>query len=319
MNNQRCVIFDVGSNNLQIIASEFHSGNIVISFKKSEVTELCKGMINNKILDAGFKNLFSLFDHYIPFCLSYSDNIIITGTACSRNATNSNVITDYLRNNYQIDYCIISSEIEAYFTGMANIEFSAHNSSLCFDVGGGSTEFCMIKDQNVTKYMSIPLGIRNIHNQYNNYYSKIQDSIDYLLNQIPSDYTIFDDLIGVGGTLMNIAAVKHGLKEIQSNVLHKSVMESSEIADYILMFKNKSYQDICQIMPFEPQQPEIIVISLMIILSIMYKFKKKQVIISDKSYSFGLLNDYFTSHLTKEIFTQNLIKKSKQDKCIKTI
>lgn len=315
MNSNRCVIFDIGSNNFQILWAELENNSVKIVFQKSEVSELSKEMINHKINVSALKRLFDLFDNYIPYSYQFSENIIVTGTACSRNALNAHEITNYLKRKFLIDYCIISSELEAYYTGLANIDLGVNNPCLCFDIGGGSTELCLIEKHKIVHFLSIPLGIRKLYDFYKGDYDNIKLSIDHMLNKIPSDFSHFNSLIGIGGAVVNFAAFKLNLTYVNHPVIHKSTLKKNDIVDNINLFKNKSYSDITTLLPFEPQIPEIIIINLMILLSIMDKYDKNEVIVSVNSYSYGLMNDYFTSHLTKELFIQNLKKKSKQDKC----
>lgn len=299
-NMQKIAVFDVGTNNIQILLAEYVEGELLTKSRYSEVSALGKDMKNRLIAEDAFERFFNIIDKYVPICKAFTDNIKIVGTSCSRDALNIDRIINYLRDKYQLDYTIIDSDQEATFNGLANAYEFDFDKFLIFDIGGGSTEFTLIEDRKVKKFISVDLGIRRLNNKFGDDEQAIKIEIKRLLDLVPDEFHNVRSLVGVGGTVTSISAVKQGIRVYSSEKVHKSQLSKEDISRYIEAFKKMSFAEISEKMPFEPQRAEIIGIGLQIIYQIMTKLSADTINASDHGLMYGAAVDFFNSKEVNE-------------------
>ncbi|HPM03660.1 MAG TPA: hypothetical protein PK816_15990 [Candidatus Cloacimonadota bacterium] len=288
----KVVVFDVGTNNVQILLAELIEGKVLTRQRFSEVSALGKDMKNRYLSEDALKRFYAIIDSYMPVCKSFSNNIIIAGTSCSRDALNISLIKNYLEEKHSLIYRILSSEEEAFYNGLANADEFQDELFVTFDIGGGSTEFSLIENHQVKDLFSLDLGIRRLNNKYQGDFKWMETETDSLLAQIPPLFFKKCPLVGIGGTVANISAVKQGLKEYSSEKVHQSVLTLQDIVSFIDCFKTMSFEEISEKMPFEPQRAEIIGTGLMIILKIMILFKVEQIKVSDHGLMYGIAHEF---------------------------
>ena len=285
------IVIDVGTNNIQMIwASQENSTNIVHQ-RSSFVSSLAKGMKDGLLLQSGLKRAKKLLSNLLDLSIAFSDDIMITGSSCSREAKNSNEITSFIKKKYHICYHILSEHQEAFLNGKANIiDFKNMKHLITFDIGGGSTEFTEIHHNKITYTKSLPIGIRRYQNNFgNSIETKKHETITQLQNLkqfYPKDFS----LIGIGGVPSNLSAVLQGLTRFNHSKTHQTILTKSQLQKLIDYFYKKSFNEIKQIMPFEPQKSQIILTGIMIIIEILIFFEVDKIHVSDNGLMIGLLN-----------------------------
>jgi len=200
------------------------------------------------------------------------------------------LLSNWLENEYQLKYHIISGDEEARFNGLANInEFNEFKNIIMFDVGGGSTEFVWIKDGIITQTQSIDLGIRRLQNKFDNDYQGKYSETQRLLTSLSS--TPFENyiLIGIGGTSTSLSAMKFQLENYDPGIVHKSKVTISELRNILSDLRGKTTMEIEEIMPFEPKRADIIATGTMIVTEILDYFERTEFLVSDRGIQFGIL------------------------------
>ncbi|MDP8203112.1 MAG: hypothetical protein P9L95_01115 [Candidatus Tenebribacter mawsonii] len=288
MENTYCII-DVGTNNiLQLIAAVNDRINIIK--RDSQISALGKDMKNGFLDIAAIDRTKFILTDFIEKALEFTDNIIVVGTSCSRDAKNIFILSDWLKEKYQINYHIISGDEEANYNGLANInEFQENKDIVMFDVGGGSTEFIWIKDRKIIQTQSIDLGIRRLQNLFGSDSRSNHKETQKLLKTLSS--SPFDDpvLVGIGGTATSLSAMKFQLEEYNPQIVHKSKITISELKDVLSNLCEKTDNQIAKLMPFEPKRADLIETGTMIVTEILDYFGLKEFFVSDRGIQFGIL------------------------------
>ena len=288
MENTYCII-DVGTNNiLQLIAAVNDRINIIK--RDSQISALGKDMKNGFLDIAAIDRTKFILTDFIEKALEFTDNIIVVGTSCSRDAKNIFILSDWLKEKYQINYHIISGNEEANYNGLANInEFQENKDIVMFDVGGGSTEFIWIKDRKIIQTQSIDLGIRRLQNLFGSDSRSKHKETQKLLKTLSS--SPFDDpvLVGIGGTATSLSAMKFQLEEYDPQIVHKSKITISELKDVLSNLSEKTDNQIAKLMPFEPKRADLIETGTMIVTEILDYFGLKEFFVSDRGIQFGIL------------------------------
>ena len=283
-------VIDVGTNNVLLLIAGKNKERIRIIHRNSFTSALGKDMKDGFLTKEALDRTKVILEEIIELSKKYTDKIIIIGTSCSREAKNISILSGWLRDNFRIKYNIISGENEAYFNGLANIkEFPDFNDITLFDVGGGSTEFTFLKENKIISHLSTSIGVRRLHNEFPEDFQCRITRVTEILNEMNIKNVSKQILIGIGGTVTNLSAVKKNLKEYDSNIIHKSILKKDEIKEIYADFRKMSEKQIADLIPFEPTRAEIILTGAMIIKEIIDHFKADKIFVSDRGFQFGVL------------------------------
>jgi hypothetical protein len=285
---KRKVSIDVGTNNVLLLWASLQN-EVIAVHRRSEASALGKGMTNRNLTDEGLKRVKKILDNFIESSRLFSNDIIVTGTSCSRDAENIDVLVDWLKETHNIDYKILTEDEEAFCNGKATMEtFPELSEFMTFDIGGGSTEFTLIKDNRIIDGISLKLGIRRLENMFGNDMKKKVEYTRQQLNTIPKHYSDAEMLIGIGGTATSLSSVKHKLPRYDSRVVHKSRLTEDELLRFYEMFTTKETSDIVKLIPYEPVRAGLLAVGAMIVIEIMQHFDQENFVVSDHGLQFGV-------------------------------
>ncbi|MBW6515938.1 MAG: hypothetical protein K0B81_04880 [Candidatus Cloacimonetes bacterium] len=283
-------VFDVGTNNVQLVWAMIDKDRIEIIHRASQISAMGKNMQNGLLTKAGIERTKKILKEFLRISTLFTNNIILIGTSCSRESKNINLLIDWLKKKYDLAYQIISDQEEAELVGLANRKlFNEFKELIIFDIGGGSTEFIFYRGIKKIYQNSIQLGIRRIENYKNDNQQKKIEYIRQKLNNLPVGLLKKPFLVGIGGTVTNISAVKQSLIYYDSAVVHKRNLSKSDIEFYLKKFKKLTLDEISKLMPFEPLRANVITTGLLIILEIMNYFGQDSIFVSDYGLQFGVL------------------------------
>lgn len=288
MENTYCII-DVGTNNVLLLIATV-TGRINTIERDSRISALGKEMKNGWLDVKAIDRTKLILTDFIEKAYKFTENIIIVGTSCSRDAKNISLLSNWLKEKYQLKYNIISGNEEARFNGLSNInQFEEYNNIIMFDVGGGSTEFIWIENKKIVQSQSIDLGIRRLQNQLGSKYQQKIDETRNLLDTLKispfKNYT----LVGIGGTATSLSAMKYKLLEYDPQIVHKSKLSLIELKKILLDLRGKQEIQIEKLLPFEPKRADLIETGTMIVSEILDYFRVEEFFVSDRGIQFGIL------------------------------
>jgi len=282
-------VIDVGTNNvLLLIASVTDQINVIE--RGSRISALGNEMNDGWLDVKAVKRTKLILADFIEQAHKYTENVIIVGTSCSRDAKNISLLSEWLAEKYQIQYHIITGNEEAQFNGLANInEFKNHQNIIMFDVGGGSTEFIWIENARIIQSQSIDLGIRRLQNQFGSNVQQKNDETKKLLATLDSPPFKSDNVVGIGGTATSLSAMKFKLDQYDPEVVHKSKVTRTELNNVLIDLHGKTEIQIQKLMPFEPKRADLIETGTMIVTEILDYFEVEEFFVSDRGIQFGIL------------------------------
>ena len=295
--SERYAVFDVGTNNILLLWAILDKKRTTPLHRAAQISAMGKNMKDGKLTQAGIERTKKILRDFLGLTRNLTDNIIIVGTSCSRESDNISLLIDWLQGRYGLKYTILSEDVEASLVGLANRElFSEERELIIFDIGGGSTEFIYYQNGDLIFQTSLRLGIRRLESCYNRDSAKKVQFICEAISKIPADLLHKPVLVGVGGTVTNISAVKQGLKYYDSAAVHKSRLTKGDIRFYLEKFRKMSMEDIARLMPFEPLRANVITTGLLIVLEIMEYFRQEEIYVSDFGLQFGILEKIRKGH-----------------------
>ena len=105
-----------------------------------------------------------------------------------------------------------------------------------------------------------------------------------------------DVLVGMGGAVTNLAAVKHGLVEYDADVVQGTVLDRSEIDRQIDLFRTRGPDERRAIVGLQPSRADLILAGACIVRTVLDKLGQDSLTVSDRGLRHGVLVDRFSPH-----------------------
>jgi len=289
-----CSVIDVGTNSILLLIAEKAHNSWKTIHRNARTSSLGKGMKNGFLTNDGIEKAKAILEDFILKSRHYhSENIIITGTSASREAKNISQISNWLLNEYDLKYHILSEGQEIYYIYLANKrEFEEHENLIIFDIGGGSTEFMIISQNKLEFSTSIKLGVRRLDNLFDTDKEKYAFCLDVLSHSHINEHIPYSsEVVGVGGTVTNLVAVKQGLKEWVSEKVHKQILTLRDVLYFKDVWKKLSYEEIEKLIPFDSHRSDVLLSGTILLESIFSYLNIEKIFVSDYGLQFGILQE----------------------------
>lgn len=147
--------------------------------------------------------------------------ILCVATSALRDAPNASAFLSRIQREHNLSIKIISGEKEAYLGGMACANLlPSVNEAISVDVGGGSSEFALLRNGKVEQLFSLNIGtvrIKELFFDNNDIHGAIA-YIDEALKELP-DFGTYT-LIGIGGTFRALTRAIMKKEEYPLKKLH---------------------------------------------------------------------------------------------------
>jgi exopolyphosphatase/guanosine-5'-triphosphate,3'-diphosphate pyrophosphatase len=223
------------------------------------------------------------------------------GTMGMRTARNSEPFIDEVERRSGIRIKVISGEEEARLAYLAVTSGLglADGPLVVFDTGGGSTQFTFGRGPIVDERFSVNVGAVRYTERYGLHGAVPPERLRAALGAIAADLARLDTarspdaLVGLGGAVTNIAAVKHGLVRYDADIVQGTAIERAEIERQIERYRTRSADERRSIVGLQPQRADVILAGACIVETVMTKLRKDALSVSDRGVRHGLLVDRF--------------------------
>ena len=302
----RYAVIDVGTNSVKFNISERRDdGTWRTLVDRAEITRLGEGLDKTGEIssDAMERTVTAIAAMAAEAKANGVAAIAAVGTMGMRTARNSQQFIDAVEQRCGIRIEIIPGEEEgrlAYLavkSGLGLVE----GSLAVFDTGGGSTQFTFGRGSVVAERFSLNVGAVRYTEQFSLGGVVSTEQLSAALAAIAADLSRLDNelspdvLVGMGGAITNIAAVKHQLAQYNPTIIQGSVLERAEIERQIELYRTKSLDDRRTIVGLQPKRADVILAGACIVKTVMDKLKKDTLSVSDRGLRHGLLIDRFSN------------------------
>jgi len=215
---------DLGSHTARLLIARWESGRLKSLSRKRAYTRLAQDFESSEsgtLKQAGIgRALMSLGEFKSDIEKYQVKRTRAVATGVVRAAANRNSFIDLVREKTGIQVEVISGEQEARLTGLG-IQCALDlwgRPFIAFDLGGGTTEFLLAREQGGSRALSLPLGAMILTQRHfasdppkeKEIESLQKETKDLLLKAFP-DRIRGTLLVGTGGTVTTLAAMAHGI------------------------------------------------------------------------------------------------------------
>jgi len=296
---KRVASIDIGTNTILLLISEVKRGKIHPLFEMETVVRLGEGVQKNKMLlkEAMERGLQTLAQ-YLKRCQAMEvQKIFAAGTSALREAKNSEDFLKGAKEKLNLSIEVISGEEEAQlsFLAVANDLKEVKKPVLVVDVGGGSTEFILGKGDQISHWISLPLGSVRFTEEFlcsdpiqEEEWEKMERKIQGHLVNIPHSKEP-PSMVAVGGTATTLASVEMGLEEFIAEKIHHFILKKGELGKQLLRYRSKTIEERKKIPGLPVARADVILAGGTILYLAMEELKCSSVLISCHGVRYGLL------------------------------
>ncbi|MFT4183138.1 MAG: exopolyphosphatase [Rhizobium sp.] len=153
-------VVDIGSNSVRLVVYEGHSRSPTILFNEKVLCGLGKGLaLTGKMDEENVARALAALHRFKALSdQARASTIYVLATAAAREATNGPEFIHQAETILQRKVRVLSGEEEARFSALGIVSGFFHPDGIAGDLGGGSLELIDIKDREIGKGITLPLG-----------------------------------------------------------------------------------------------------------------------------------------------------------------
>jgi exopolyphosphatase / guanosine-5'-triphosphate,3'-diphosphate pyrophosphatase len=301
---RRYAVIDVGTNSVKFhIAEHAADGTWRPVVDRAEVTRLGQDLDRTGLLgDEAMRLTAQAIAGMVEEAARHDvERIVAVGTAGLRLAPNRDALIDAVRHVHGVDVEVIPGEEEArlaYLAAASALDIG-NGTVVVFDTGGGSSQFTIGHGTHVDERFSVNVGAVRYVERYGLDGRIGEPVLVAALEAIAADLARLDGrppaerVVGMGGAITNLAAVKHGLAVYDPDVVQGTVLERAEIDRQIELYRALDAEQRRQIAGLQPDRAAVILAGACIVRSILGKLGQDSLIVSDRGLRHGVLAERF--------------------------
>jgi exopolyphosphatase/guanosine-5'-triphosphate,3'-diphosphate pyrophosphatase len=300
----RFAVIDVGTNSVKLHVGERHAGDVWRTIAdRAEVTRLGEGLRETETLqpEPMRRTAEAVVGMVGEARRAGAAEIAAVATAGMRIAGNAEELVEAVRERCGVGIEVISGEQEArlaYVAATSELEVGKGTLAV-FDTGGGSTEFTFGRRGRVEERFSIDIGAAPLTEQFGLAGPTSDERLASAFEAIAAELSALDGrpaparLVGMGGALTNLAAVRLGLATYEPDIVHGTDLDRAEVERQIALYRERTADQRREIVGLQPRRAEVILAGACIVRTVLDKLGCDELTVSDRGLRHGLLLERF--------------------------
>ncbi|HVM35924.1 MAG TPA: Ppx/GppA phosphatase family protein [Actinomycetota bacterium] len=296
----RVAAVDVGTNSTRLLVAEGTNGDMRAIDRRMTITRLGEGVgARRRLAPEALKRTFATVAEYAAICGEYEvRKLRVTGTSAVRDAHNREEFFAGIERLTGTRPVVLSGDDEARATFLgACSDLPKDGPVLVVDIGGGSTELIVGVDK-PERLVSIDIGCVRMFEKYlrsdppaASEVQALQDDVTEQLRRVRPelDVPLGARLIGVAGTVTQLAALKAGIPVYDPDVTHHAVMSHGDVRNMVRRLATLPYEKRLRVKGLERGRADVIVAGALILQCVMESFDAAEVLVSEKDILDGLV------------------------------
>lgn len=300
----RKAIIDIGSNSIKFFVGELAADKTITTIEDAnDIACLGEGLDKTGAIspEAMQRNVDGVAKFAARAKELGADEIVSVGTMALRKASNSADFIAAVKKACGVEVKIIPGEEEARLSYLAVLSgLTLQGGDLViFDTGGGSTEFIFGKGTNLEKRFSVNLGAVRITENYLTSDPVTKEQVDAAIAQINKEFEEAGvngkpmQLVGMGGTVTSMGAVKHKMVKYDPAVIQGSDLTVKDIDEQIAEYSKRTIEQRKELPGLQPKRADVILAGACILKVITTRLGVDKLTISDRGLRHGLAFDLF--------------------------
>jgi exopolyphosphatase/guanosine-5'-triphosphate,3'-diphosphate pyrophosphatase len=301
---ERFAVVDVGTNSIKFHVGERRpGGGWTRIVDRADVTQLGEGLreggfISHAALERAIAAIGGMVDEAKR---EGARGIVGVATAGVRMAANASDVVRRIHERTGLDLTTISGDDEsrlAYLAATGSLD-RTNGTRATFDTGGDSTQLTFGHGKEVDERFSVNVGAVRFTEAFGLANPVDDGRLEAARRAIATDLARLDGrarpdaLVGLGGALTNMAAVRHRLATYDPDVVHGTVLDGGEIDRQIELYRSRDADARRQIVGLQPERAAVILAGALIVRTVMDKLGSDALTVSDRGLRHGVLIERF--------------------------
>lgn len=314
---ERIAIIDLGSNSARLIVMHIYAnGAYNLVYHQKETVRLSENMVASGLIQAeAARRAVETMKIFAFMCRLFKvDKIIGVATAAVRNAKNGAELLELVAGEAGIRLELISGNAEAGIGFIGAINTLDITDGILFDLGGGSTELSLVKNRRLQKSVSLPFGAVNLTEMFatkdklsEKQLAELRDYIMRNLRKISWLGNAALPLIGIGGTVRNIAKMDQRRKNYPFNKVHNYRLGDISLNDLWQSLVLADYKQRLKFSGLSSERADIIVAGSTIIKCLFDHTGANRLIISGCGLREGLFFRHYLARTGQAEITADIL------------
>lgn len=308
---QRIAVIDLGSNTARLIVMTAVPGYAYrLEDEIRELVRLRQGLTENGLSEQAISRALFTLRLFKRFCdSSQVDLVLATATSAVREAENGPAFVRQVEHELGLTLRILDGESEAYYGTLGVLNEIPLVKGYVLDIGGGSAQISRVEDYRFMQGQSVPLGAlalteRLVHSDpiLPQELTAVQadimahlDRIPWLKKSQPKDGRC---LVGLGGTIRNLAKMESVRQNYPLNTLHSFSLTRQSIQESIALFSQLPLNERSHLPGLSEDRADIILPGALVVTAVMDYLQVNELTVSMNGLREGLFLEHFWQHLS---------------------
>jgi exopolyphosphatase/guanosine-5'-triphosphate,3'-diphosphate pyrophosphatase len=303
---RRFAVIDVGTNSVKFhVGEQGADGEWRTIVDRAEVTRLGEGLdrtgqLNPAAIERTAAAIAGMAEEARG---EGAEAIAAVGTAGMRIAPNASELIDAVRTSCDVQVEVLPAEEEArlaYVAVKAALGFDA-GSLVVFDTGGGSSQFTFGDGERIDERFSVNVGAARFTERFGLDGPVSTDTLAEAFAAIEADLDRLagrptpDSIVGMGGAVTNLAAVKHALETYDPSRIQGTRLDRADIERQIERYRTSTASERREIVGLQPNRAEVILAGACIVRTVLTMLGRDAFTVSDRGLRHGLIVERFGS------------------------
>ena len=285
----RIAAIDIGTNSTRLLVANYIGGQVIPLYTELEATRIGEGVGGAGIISrCALTRTLECLERYINKCIQFKvEKVRLVATSAVRDAQNKLEVAEEVYKNTRFQLEILTGEKEAelsYLGVISDLEQAELKKYIVLDLGGGSTELIYPSPKGI-EFRSVNLGaVRLFENK-----KLMDETLTILANLIPEDFPVKPILVGVGGTVTTLAAIKLGLEKYDPAQVHGYHLYLEDIRSIGNKLNKLSLDQRKTVKGLQLERADIIPYGIYILEKVMEVLGVKKITASEKDILYGII------------------------------
>jgi exopolyphosphatase/guanosine-5'-triphosphate,3'-diphosphate pyrophosphatase len=301
---RRFAVLDVGTNSVKFhLAERGDDGGWRTLADRAEITRLGEGLDETgRLGDAAIERTHTAILGMVDEADRHAvDAIAAVGTAALRIADNPGAFIDPLQARCGVQVEVLPGDEEArlaYLGATAELGPSS-GTRVVFDTGGGSSQFTFGSAGRIDERFSLDVGAVRFTERFGLAGPVSQATVHEALEAIATELARIERrpgpevVVGMGGAVTNLTAVKHGLVDYDPEIVQGTVLDRDEIDRQIELYRTRTTDERRALAGLQPNRAEVILAGACIVRTVLALLGAESLTVSDRGLRHGLLAERF--------------------------